>query len=343
MRPKVSIIVPVYNVELYLERCITALINQTLKDIEIILVDDESPDNCPTLCNEYSRNDSRIKVVHKKNAGLGMACNSGIEVTTGDYIAFCDSDDWVDLDCYETLYNAAVKYKADAVYSGMKRIDEKGVVTPMSQADALKVFKESELTDFAFDMIATSPECPNERTRQMSAKIVLYSGDVIRKNQLRFHSERSYISEDLLFNLDFIRNSSTIVEIPNTFYYYFYNTASLTNSLRPDRFEKCKILRSYLLRRYDYENRNEEFEQRVNKMFIGYVRNAMGIIVNSTISNKTKRTLLAEICKDPIWSLLFKKYPVDKLPLPKRLVFLFTYKRSSFYLFMIFKLKRRSR
>ena len=96
MSPKVSIIVPIYNVERYLDRCIQSLANQTLHDIEIILVDDESPDNCPVMCDVYEARDSRIKVVHKKNGGLGMACNSGLEVAKGEYVAFCDSDDWLE-------------------------------------------------------------------------------------------------------------------------------------------------------------------------------------------------------------------------------------------------------
>lgn len=338
MRPKVSVIIPVYNVEHYLERCVQSIRDQTLQDIEIILIDDESPDNCPAMCDEYSRKDSRIKVVHKKNAGLGMACNSGIEVATGDYIAFCDSDDWVDLDCYETLYNTSIKYKADAVYSGIKRIDENGTVTPMSQADTLRVFKGSELTDFAFDMIATSPECPNERNRQMSAKIVLYSGEVVRHNNIRFHSERNYISEDLLFNLDFIGGSSTIVEIPRTFYYYFTNSSSLTNTVRIDRFEKYKFLRRYILNRYDYADQNGEFALRVNKMFIGYVRNAMEHIANACISESLKKQLLSEICIDPIWGLLIKEYPIAKLSFPKRMIFMLTYKNHPNLIGLGFKL-----
>ena len=85
--PKISIIVPVYNVEQYINRCIDSLLGQTLKDIEIILVDDGSPDQCPQICDEYARKDSRIKVIHKKNNGLGYARNSGLELATGEYIA----------------------------------------------------------------------------------------------------------------------------------------------------------------------------------------------------------------------------------------------------------------
>ena len=101
--PKVSVIVPIYNVEKYLDECMVSLLNQTLKDIEIILVDDESPDNCPKMCDEYANKDKRVKVVHKKNGGLGFARNSGLDVATGEYVAFIDSDDWIKpthLECF---------------------------------------------------------------------------------------------------------------------------------------------------------------------------------------------------------------------------------------------------
>ena len=105
--PKLSVVVPVYNVEQYLEVCMQSLLHQTLEDIEIILVDDESPDNCPQMCDDYAKADSRVKVIHKKNGGLGLARNSGKEIATGEYVTFLDSDDYVDLTAYEHLYNIA--------------------------------------------------------------------------------------------------------------------------------------------------------------------------------------------------------------------------------------------
>ena len=103
MQPKVSIVVPVYNVEKYLDRCIQSLRNQTVRDIEIILVDDESPDNCPALCDRYALEDARIKVVHKKNGGLSSARNAGLKAAAGKYVGFVDSDDDVELDMYERM------------------------------------------------------------------------------------------------------------------------------------------------------------------------------------------------------------------------------------------------
>lgn len=96
MGKKVSIVLPIYNVEKYLNRCIKSILNQTYSDLEVILVDDGSPDGCPRLCDEWSKKDKRIKVVHKKNAGLGMARNTGIDMATGDFICFFDSDDFID-------------------------------------------------------------------------------------------------------------------------------------------------------------------------------------------------------------------------------------------------------
>lgn len=109
----VSIIVPVYKVENYLERCIKSLINQTLKDIEIILVDDGSPDRSGVICDKFKEIDNRIKVIHKNNGGLSDARNAGLEIASGEYIAFVDSDDWIDSDMMEVLYGLSKKYDAD--------------------------------------------------------------------------------------------------------------------------------------------------------------------------------------------------------------------------------------
>lgn len=141
MKPKVSIVVPIYNVEQFLDRTMQSLLAQTLKNIEIIMVDDESPDNCPAICDRYAEQYPNVKVVHKKNAGLGMACNSGIEVASGEYIAFCDSDDYVDKDMYETMYNAALKYDADAVYTGIKTVNEREEVHVMNEYPSCQIFQ----------------------------------------------------------------------------------------------------------------------------------------------------------------------------------------------------------
>ncbi|HEY8803664.1 MAG TPA: glycosyltransferase, partial [Clostridium sp.] len=102
--PLISIIVPIYKVEVYIRNCVDSILNQTYKNLEIILVDDGSPDNCGNICEEYSSKDKRIKVIHKKNGGLSSARNAGLDIASGEYIGFIDSDDWIEGDMYESLY-----------------------------------------------------------------------------------------------------------------------------------------------------------------------------------------------------------------------------------------------
>jgi len=108
--PKVSVIVPIYNVEKYLGRCVDSLRGQTLYEIEILLVDDGSPDSCPAMCDRFAEEDNRIRVIHKQNGGLSDARNVGIDFSTGEYLAFIDSDDWIDADMLELLYTLCRKY-----------------------------------------------------------------------------------------------------------------------------------------------------------------------------------------------------------------------------------------
>ena len=114
----ISVIVPVYKIEEYLSRCVDSIIGQTYKNLEIILVDDGSPDTCPQLCEEYARKDHRVKVVHKENGGLGPARNSGLDIATGEYIIFIDSDDWIESNMFEVLAKRLNETDADIVFSG---------------------------------------------------------------------------------------------------------------------------------------------------------------------------------------------------------------------------------
>lgn len=125
---KISIIVPVFKVELYLRQCIESIISQTYQDLEIILVDDGSPDKCPAICDEYAVLDKRIRVIHKINGGLSDARNAGLEIATGDYIGFVDSDDWISLTMYEELISVAIEYGADISCCGYNRIDNNSVL-----------------------------------------------------------------------------------------------------------------------------------------------------------------------------------------------------------------------
>lgn len=124
MKPLISVIVPVYKVDKYLRKCIDSIINQTYKNLEIILVDDGSPDNCPKICDEYAKQDSRIKVIHKQNGGLSDARNAGMKIATGDYISFIDSDDWISNDTLYKLLDSAENYGADIAECNIYSVED---------------------------------------------------------------------------------------------------------------------------------------------------------------------------------------------------------------------------
>lgn len=121
-RDLISIIVPVYNMEQYLDRCVASILHQTYTDLEIILVDDGSSDSSPSMCDEYARQDSRIKVIHKRNGGLSDARNAGLSVATGSYIGYVDSDDWIEPNMYERMYKACIQNDAQIAVCKYKAV-----------------------------------------------------------------------------------------------------------------------------------------------------------------------------------------------------------------------------
>lgn len=318
---KVSIVVPCWGVEKYLDRCIESLVNQTLKDIEIILVDDVSPDRVPEMCDEWAKKDARIKVIHKqRNEGLGMACNSGIEVVSGEYIAFCDSDDWVEKGMYETMYQAAKDENAQIVFSGIQRIDSNGIITPMNQANERKVYKgKSSVLQLGLDLVAAEPHAFVERRIAMSAKIALYDATNIRKFCLRFQSERKMISEDLLWNLDNIAQANCVVELPYTFYNYFDNSNSITNTIRKDRYPFYKALTEELFRRSRLLGYPKDIDIRIQRMFIGYARHRLFLVCKSNQGHNEKLQQLREVCEDSYLQTIISNYPIYKMHI-KRLL-----------------------
>lgn len=148
MNSLVSVIVPVYKVEKYLEKCVASIISQTYKNLEIILVDDGSPDNCPNMCDEFAKKDKRIKVIHKENGGLSDARNAGLDIMTGDFVCFVDSDDWVESTYVETMLVEQQKINADVVACGINLVDEEsGEVGIYYKLDKTTTFESSEIIE----------------------------------------------------------------------------------------------------------------------------------------------------------------------------------------------------
>lgn len=219
---KLSVIVPIYNVEPYLDRCIDSIVGQIYSNLEIILVDDGSPDNCPAMCDEWAKRDSRIKVVHKQNGGLGFARNSGLEIATGDYVAFVDSDDWIDAEMYQLLMEEAIRNDVDCVYCGFKR-----------QMPSLEFVEEIDMGKEIFRGVEVN-ELSGRFLRNFSCKELHFSvwHGVYRRSLIdfKFVSERECVSEDLVFTHAFLRRCTSFAYIPRALYNYTHNGGSLSHN-----------------------------------------------------------------------------------------------------------------
>ncbi len=151
----VSVIVPIYKVEAYLDKCIESILGQTYRDLEIILVDDGSPDRCPAICDAWAEKDSRIKVIHKSNGGLSDARNAGLAAATGELVSFIDSDDWVAPEFIQTLYDAMIRTGAEIAECGTAFVDEEGRVLRLRQAEKELILEPVEALQRAGSIIGT--------------------------------------------------------------------------------------------------------------------------------------------------------------------------------------------
>ncbi|WP_404987671.1 glycosyltransferase family 2 protein [Clostridium culturomicium] len=336
MNPKVSIIVPIYNVEQYIYRCLDTLTSQTLKDIEIILIDDGSPDNCPKICDEYAVKDERIKVVHKNNEGLGLARNSGIEIASGEYIAFVDSDDYVTLDMCELLYNEAKENNADVVYGGIFYDNGKTIRAKSCVRERTIWNSKEKVKELLLDLIGTNPNERNDTIMEVSVWKALFKKSIFDDYNIKFESERKFISEDIIFDIDFLRFCQCVVVIPNAVYYYCVNPNSLSKTFRTDRFRKVKILYFEILRKLNCIYINTEFQERTDRFLIARARSNARKIVHhrGIIGNDEMMRSLKEICEDKELTNILDRYQLNKLPL-KYYIIAFLMKNRSYRLLQI--------
>ena len=233
MEELVSIVVPVYNVEAYLDECVQSLVDQTYQNLEIILVDDGSTDSCPGLCETWAKKDSRIRVVHKENAGLGFARNTGIDLATGTYVFFFDSDDYVDTTIVEKCVLNAQAYGSDAVLFGRWDVYEDGRKASFPVKTAQRLFRGNEVREDLLPKLFTY-----ELGVGISACGKMYRLQSIKAAEIRFVSERKVISEDAYFAIEYFGQISTVTIVAEQLYYYRKRATSLSRVFREDRFIK---------------------------------------------------------------------------------------------------------
>ncbi len=313
---KVSIIVPVYKAEKYISKCIESLVSQTLRDIEIILVDDGSPDKSGIICDEYAKQDNRIKVIHKQNGGVSSARNRGIDVANGEYILFVDSDDWVESDYAEGLLNVKTQKPDSEVLCGYRTVYEGD---SQKCVDTLFCSKEkNEKIEVSFDKYMDLIECVLVQAPWNK----LFDKSIVIKENIRFREDIS-LGEDIIFCLKYytLCGSKSICCINRPLYnYYISETDSLNTKYYPNILEIDNIIYSELEKCIiSWGADKEQMEKYYNNRFYRYetaLANTYkkGNKSSSKEKRKTNSTILksAEF-KESLSKVTSRIHPIHKI------------------------------
>lgn len=337
----VTVVLPIYNVKKYLDRCVNSVVNQTYSNIEILLIDDGSTDGCYELCEEWALRDSRIRVIHKENQGLGMARNTGIENANGEYICFFDSDDFVAPNTVEDAYSEAVKNNSDIVLFGINFADENGnvvgnFVTPLGNVR----YSENEVQSFFLpEFIAPDPNGRGKKLFYMSPCLMLYSLNVIKKSKWRFVSERNIISEDVYSLLNLFENVKSVSVIPKAFYFYCKNESSLSSKYREDRFDKLNNFYSEAKKLCTKKGYDEEIIHRVSKPYLSFVIAAMKQEIVFSNSTKKRKNKVRKMVDDETLQEVLQANKKDKVSITRRILFFAIRNKMYNLCYLLLKLK----
>lgn len=333
----VSVIVPVYKTEKYLSQCVDSILGQTLHDIELILVDDGSPDGCPQICDDYAKRDSRVKVIHKQNEGLGYARNSGLEMAEGEYVTFVDSDDCLSFDAYRCAYAAAkasgldyVRFETELFKDGDSVDLMKKWNTPPLAIDKGEI---PELVKGIFGLIPKNDPLPFRVGG--SVCMALFRRCIIQDNELKFRSERETISEDNIFTMNFLMHSSKAGYLPSHYYYYRQTANSLTHTVRFDRIEKLIGYSSLVESEMNQYSFGKFGVKAATCAFVNDSRRAIKQIFDSGISLRNKRSWFMKKVSLPYWKYCADNFPHEFQPLKNRIYFASCYRKLFIFTYFL--------
>ena len=246
----ISIIIPVYKVEKYLEKCIQSVINQTYENLQIILVDDGSPDNCGKICDDYAKKDHRIEVIHKSNGGLSDARNKGLEIAKGEYIGFVDSDDYIEADMYEVLYNLLKQYNADVSICNFYTVSQ-GKISIKNADNGINEYNRIEILK----------EILLDKNIQSYAWNKLYKKELF--DEIKYPIGKKY--EDIGTTFYLLEKCNKVVVTGKSEYYYINRQDSIVNNVTESTITDYIEL---IIQRYDYIEENIKELSSYNKDYL---------------------------------------------------------------------------
>ena len=331
MQTELSIIVPVYNAERYLQKCIESILNQKMSDFELLLVDDGSTDSSGKICDEYSEKDSRVTVMHILNGGPANARNEALKTANGKYIGFVDSDDWIEPDMYERLCKNAAETSADLVFCDYIAETSAGSVVEFALFSTQEIFyrdaienlflpyffgyTDSELKDF-------KKYCPFADYHSY-IWLCIYKAEALKNAGLTIPDDRIYFNEDNLFNLSFLIFAKSISHVNRHLYHYLYNSASFTKKFDA-RYWEMKLNKFHYLKNIIAENKlDDDYLKRLdNKISLDCVSVINYYASSRYLKFREKREWVKSVaCSIEMLNAL-KSFNFKAMPLSKTKVFL---------------------
>lgn len=313
--PKVSVIIPVYNTGKYLSQCVKSVIQQTYKNLQIILVDDGSTDGTSVMCDKIKDYDSRIEVIHKNNEGLGLTRNKGLEYAVGEYVTFLDSDDWYELNHIENLVTVALEKSSDLVIGSRTRYSEcPKEVYKKIELPIYGYYENDKIKDVVLpEIVAPSPTSHLDLGIPMSVCFNLYRTDLIRVNNLCFVSERYCVSEDFFFNYSYIKKCSKIMIVKEYGYIYRNTPMSISHSFSSEQIDRVYNFYNEIQKLVFSEQITSDLKERVYRCSLSKVRSLLHRLVTSSISTKQQVSYIRQIIcshqvKDMIDNFDYNKY-----------------------------------
>lgn len=336
----VSVIVPVYNVSKYLNRCVDSILNQTYRNLEVILVNDGSKDDSGAICEQYTKKDKRVRVIHKKNEGLGFARNSGLDIANGEYVTFIDGDDYIGDTRIEYMLATMNNCGADTCMTGFTKeiTREKKIQYP--HVNYGNNYSHSSVMKNILPKMCGADESGHDYI-EMSVCMVIFSNKIIQENMLRFVSERELISEDLVFDFEYYPLANKVCITDTCDYYYCDNENSLTTKYRPDRFNAQTILYKTILEKAKSLGIYSECKPRCQNTLIAIARYSIKLEekfkrVNGLL---TARKNIKNICNSEILQRSLFEIDITKVKKTSRIVNYMMMRKMILALIVVMRIK----
>lgn len=335
--PELSVIVPVYNTEKYLRKAIDSLLNQTYKDIEVLLINDGSTDNSGAICDEYSLKDNRVRVFHKQNEGQGKARNLGVEKAQGEYITFLDSDDFIDPITYEKIIASTKEYDLDINRFRYAQFIEEAVVKINNTYIQPVVYQDKKEIRQAALCLFSAPVNGIDKDLNFggSACCAIYKRSLLIDNNIKFPSNSKYVCEDFLFNFYCLQYAKSVGTSETVFYHYRVNPISTTHKpnlkIVSKSVDTCRFLEQEIVR-YGYDERAISYAQGFS---VDILRSYLKNMFTSSMSLCEKLSWTREQSRIDYFRDVYEKYNWRALSFKHKLNFWAFYRRKTLLLYTL--------